>query len=145
MRLEDIDEKNFEDLFALICQMVQESVFAWATPSRARIYELFKNPACKGFLAYSGTTPSGFVGAHVGRFFWSEHTRASDLGIYVCPQFRGGRAALMLLRAIESWAFSMNQTHFFMGHSVGGKIEQMKDFYRRQGYKIGGFNAMKEL
>ena len=138
-------QEHFDTLFGLIESMVEESVFSYAKPSKAKIQRLFNYPKCAVFLAYRDDVCIGFVGAVIDQFFFSEYERATDVGFYILPEYRGGREAFKLLRAIEDWAREQGVTKMFMGHSVGGKIEEMKKFYVHNGYKIGGFNSMKNL
>jgi len=140
-----VEQQHLDLLFSLIEQMVEESVFAHAKPSRKKINDLFYHPKSAGFLAYKDDVCIGFVGAIVAPFFFSDYERATDLGFYILPEHRGGRAAFLLLRTIEDWARSMNVSEIYMGHSVGGKIEEMKKFYIHNGYKVGGFNSRKIL
>lgn len=138
-------QEHFDTLFGLIESMVEESVFSYAKPSKAKIQRLFNYSRCAVFLAYRDGVCIGFVGAVIDQFFFSEYERATDVGFYILPEYRGGREAFKLLRAIEDWAREQGVTKMFMGHSVGGKIEEMKKFYVHNGYKIGGFNSMKNL
>ena len=140
-----VERQHLDLLFSLIEQMVEESVFRHATPSRTKIEKLFNYPRSAAFLAYKGETCIGFVAAIIDSFFFSDYVRATDLGFYILPEHRGGRAAFDLLRAIEAWSKAEGVTELYMGHSVGGKIEEMKKFYVHNGYTIGGFNSVKKL
>jgi GNAT superfamily N-acetyltransferase len=137
--------EHFEELFALIAQMVDESTFSFAPPSRKRIQNLMDYPKGAAFLAYKEDKCIGFVGAIITPFFFSDYERATDVGFYILPEHRGGSTAFKLLKAIEDWAKENGAKELFMGHSVGGKIEEMKKFYIHNGYKIGGFNSMKRF
>jgi GNAT superfamily N-acetyltransferase len=138
-------QEHFETLFSLIESMVEESVFSYAKPSKAKIQKLFNYPRGAAFLAYRDGVCIGFIGAVIDSFFFSDYERATDVGFYILPEYRGGREAFRLLQAVEQWAKEQGVSEIFMGHSVGGKIEEMKKFYIHQGYKIGGFNSMKKL
>jgi len=138
-------QEHFEQLFALIEQMVTESVFSFAPPSRRKIQALMDYPKGAAFLAFEKEKCIGFVGAVITPFFFSEYERANDVGFYILPDHRGGSTAFKLLKAIENWAKENGAKELFMGHSVGGKIEEMKKFYIHNGYKIGGFNSMKRF
>ena len=140
-----IEQQHFDTFFELAESMVAESVFPHATASRKRVQDLFNYPKAAGFLAYKEDKCIGFVGAVIAPFFFSDYERATDLGFYILPEHRGGRTAFLLLRAIEDWAKSMGVTEMYMGHSVGGKIEEMKKFYIHNGYTISGFNSIKKL
>jgi GNAT superfamily N-acetyltransferase len=140
-----VERQHLDLLFSLIEQMVEESVFRHAKPSRAKIEKLFNYPKSVAFLAYKGDVCIGFVAAIVDSFFFSDYVRATDLGFYILPEHRGGRAAFYLLRAVETWAKDQGVTELYMGQSVGGKIEEMKKFYIHNGYSIGGFNSVKKL
>lgn len=145
MSIVRVERHHVDLLFSLIEQMVEESVFRHAKPSRDKIEKLFNYPRSAAFLAYKGDVCIGFVAAIVDSFFFSDYVRATDLGFYILPEHRGGRAAFDLLRAIETWSKEQGVTELYMGHSVGGKIEEMKKFYVHNGYKIGGFNSVKNL
>ena len=123
--------------------MVAASVFNHAIPSYEKIRELFNYPKTATFFSYEGELVTGFISIIIAPFFFSDVERASDLGFYIRPEHRGGSAAVRLLRAAENWAKSMGCKELYMGHSVGGKVDQMKQFYLRNGYRIGGFNSMK--
>jgi GNAT superfamily N-acetyltransferase len=138
-------QEHFEQLFALIEQMVSESTFSFAPPSRKKIQALMDYPKGAAFLAFKEDKCIGFVGAVISQFFFSEYERANDVGFYILPEHRGGSTAFKLLKTIENWAKENGAKELFMGHSVGGKIEEMKKFYIHNGYKIGGFNSMKRF
>ena len=138
-------QEHFEQLFALIEQMVSESVFSFAPPSRKKIQALLDYSKSAGFLAFKDDKCIGFVAAVINEFFFSEYERATDLGFYILPEHRGGTTAFKLLKTVENWAKEMGVKEIFMGHSVGGNIEGMKKFYQHNGYRIGGFNSMKRL
>jgi GNAT superfamily N-acetyltransferase len=138
-------QEHFDSLFSLIESMVAESVYSYATPSRKRIQSLFNYPRCATFLAYKDNICIGFVAAVVSPFFFSDYERATDVGFYVIPEHRGGRAAFKLLHSIEDWAREQGVTEMCMGQSVGGKIEAMKKFYTHNNYEICGFNSIKKL
>ena len=145
MSIVRVEQQHFDQLFVLIEAMVEESVFNHAKPSREKIQRLFDYPKSAAFLAYKGDTCIGFIAAVIDSFFFSDYVRAMDLGFYILPEHRGGRAAFDLLRAIEAWAKEQGVSEFYMGHSGGGKTEEMKKFYIHNGYKIGGFNSVKKL
>ena len=145
MSIVRVEQQHFDQLFSLIEAMVEESVFSHAKPSRAKIQRLFDYPKSAAFLAYKGDECIGFIAAVIDSFFFSDYVRAMDLGFYILPEHRGGRAAFDLLRAIEGWAKDQGVSEFYMGHSVGGKVDEMKKFYIHNGYKIGGFNSVKKL
>jgi GNAT superfamily N-acetyltransferase len=140
-----VEEQHLDILFSLIERMVEESVFSHAKPSRKKIEDLFHYPKSAGFLAYQDEECIGFIGGYIGPFFFSDYERASDLGFYITPNHRGGRTAFLLLRALEDWARSMGVKELYMGHTVGGKIEQTRKFFIHNGYKTGGFNSVKNL
>jgi GNAT superfamily N-acetyltransferase len=145
MQIIRAQQEHFELLFALTEQMVAESVFSFAPPSRKKIQSLLDYSKSAGFLAFEGDKCIGFVAAVIGPFFFSEYERATDLGFYILPEHRGGTTAFKLLKTVENWAKEMGVKEFFMGHSVGGNIEGMKKFYEHNGYRIGGFNSMKRF
>jgi GNAT superfamily N-acetyltransferase len=125
--------------------MVKDSVFHFAVPSRPRVAEHYFYAKTGNFIAYKDATPIGFISACIVPFFFSDYERACDLGFYVCPAHRGGSAAIRLLHTREKWAKQMGAKEFCMGQSLGGKVDQMRSFYERNGYTVCGFNSMKDL
>ena len=138
-------DKDFEVIFKFVQEMVAASVFHFAIPSRKRIAEHFYYPQTGTFIAYKDGVPIGFISACIAPFFFSDYERATDLGFYIRPDHRGGSTALRMLRVLEKWAKQNGAKYLQIGHSVGGKVDEMKSFYIRNGYKVGGFNSMKEL
>ena len=137
--------KDFDLIFTFVEEMIEASVFSFAKPSRKRIAEHFYYPKTGTFIAYKDNEPIGFISACIAPFFFSDYERATDLGFYVREQHRGGSTALRLLKTIEKWAKAMGARELQIGHSVGGKVDEMKSFYLRNGFKVGGFNSMKVL
>lgn len=145
MSIVRVEQQHFEQLFSLIEAMVEESIFSYAKPSRTKIQKLLDYPRGAAFLAYRDNTCVGFMGAVIAPVFFSEYERASDVGFYILPQYRGGREAFKLLKAIEDWAKDQGVSEISIGQTVGNKIEETKKFYIHQGYTISGFNGVKNL
>lgn len=132
-------------LFSLIESMVEESVFSYAKPSKAKIQKLFNYPRGAAFLAYRDGVCIGFIGLVISSFFFSDYERATDVGFYILPKYRGGREAFRLMQAAEQWAKEQGVSQICMGQSVGAKTEETKNFYVHQGYTVTGFNSIKTL
>lgn len=82
---------------------------------------------------------AGFVVEH-----WFGHDRmASDYAFYIAPEARGGRAALLLVRAFEEWAVSMGVKSILPGVTTELDAPGVAAFYNRLGYRTYGSLFLK--
>lgn len=86
----------------------------------------------------------GFYG-HVRKTFFCDEILAHDLGWWVKPASRGGRAAILLLADFEKWAKEQGARKVMVGQSTGRNIEQTTKLYEHCGYRVIGFNTVKDL
>lgn len=86
----------------------------------------------------------GFYGV-VMRVFFSSGLVAKDLGWWVREEARGGRAALLLLRAFEDWARERGAVKIGLGQTGVHDIERTTRLFEHCGYTVVGYNAMKDL
>ena len=125
--------------------MVQGSSLAHAIPSQEKIVGLLTYGRTAFFIGYDNGIPAGFIGITITPFFFSDVRRATDLGFYISPCYRGGSLAKRLITIAEDWAKLMGATTIFMGQTVGNKMDSTLKFYERNGYELCGFNTMKRI
>ena len=125
--------------------MVTEAEFSYATPEKHKILQLYKNQNATAFLAIENDRIVGFVAALLHEYFFSSRKRVSDLGLYVIPEYRGSRAALKLVKSLETWATGMGADDLHLGQTTAVEIDKTRQFYERLGYKTVGFNTVKHL
>ena len=145
MKIVDVTQENFENFFCLAHQMIKQSVFADVEPSKEKLLALALYPKARFFLANQGDQAVGFAGACVSPFYFSTMEKASDIGLYVVPKYRGGSVACRLIKRLEKWAKDMGHQKLYMGQSVGLKVDKTLSFFERNGYQVLGFNCVKDI
>ena len=89
------------------------------------------------FLADENQKVIGGILAFSAPFFFCSAKRTFDLYVYVAADYRGTRAALLLVRSYEMWAESIGAVRAYLGSSTGTEITDA--FYPRLGYiPVGG-------
>jgi hypothetical protein len=86
----------------------------------------------------------GFYG-HVRRTFFCDEILAHDLGWWVKQSARGGMAAVLLLKDFEEWARAQGARKIMVGQSTATNIEQTTKLYKHLGFRVIGFNTVKDL
>lgn len=86
----------------------------------------------------------GFYGC-VTRVFFADILIAKDLGWWVRQEARGGAAAMALLFDFERWAKEQGATKVGLGQTGVEDIERTTALFRHCGYKVIGYNTMKDI
>lgn len=145
MIIEKITLNRLEEFFEIVTKMVAEAEFANAKIEKHKILHLYKNPNAIAFLAIENDKIIGFIAAISHECFFSSKKKVSDLGLYVLPEYRGSRAALKLVKSLETWATEMGADDLHLGQTTAVEIDKTRQFYERLGYKTVGFNTVKHL
>jgi GNAT superfamily N-acetyltransferase len=145
MDIIELSDSRFPEFFELVKVMVAESEFKEAKPDFAAIWRLYKNENVNVFLAIDQNKVIGFISGLITTYFFSKKMRVTDLGFYITEQYRGSRAAIKLIKALEVWAKQNNITDVCLGQTTAVNIEKTQQFYNRLGYKTVGFNTVKHL
>ncbi len=145
MIIEKLSLHRLEEFFELVTKMVAEAEFAYAKPEKHKILQLYKNPNAVGFVAIENDKIIGFISGLAHEYFFSNRTRVSDLGFFVLPEFRGSRAALKLVKSLETWAKEKGADDLHLGQTTAVEMDKTRQFYERLGYKTVGFNTVKQL
>lgn len=85
----------------------------------------------------------GFFAGIVSEHFLSHAKCATDVGVFVLPEHRGGTAFLRLVRAFEEWAREQGATEIQLGVSTQVETEQTVRMYERLGYTMASFGLVK--
>jgi hypothetical protein len=86
----------------------------------------------------------GFFG-HVRRTFFCDELLAHDMGWWVLEHARGGAAAILLLADFEVWARKMGAKKIMVGQSTEVDILRTTKLFNHCGFRIIGFNTLKDL
>jgi GNAT superfamily N-acetyltransferase len=143
--VEELTLSRLEEFLNIVTKMVTEAEFSYARLEKHKILQLYKNPNAIAFLAIDDDKIVGFMAAMVHEYFFSNRKRVSDLGLYVLPEYRGSRAALKLVKSLETWAKQTGADDLHLGQTTAVDIDKTRQFYERLGYKTVGFNTIKHL
>lgn len=101
-------------------------------------------PAGGTHVAEKDGTIIGVMAGYVMEQWFSDYKVASDLVFYIAPEHRKtSRAALMLVRVFERWAFAQGAQEIIPGISSQIDIEGTTRFYVKMGYVVYGNTFIK--
>lgn len=87
----------------------------------------------------------GMIAGFVCEHWFSDDKIASDYTFYVKPEHRGGRAALLLVRGFEGWAYLNGAKDIVPGTSTLINAEGTARFYEKLGYERSGYGFFKRV
>lgn len=145
MNIERLSAERFTEFCELVERSIAEAQFSEAKLHLPSLQKLLQSPNVVYFLAIDNDKIVGSIGGAVLPYFFSTRKKVGDLGFYVEPEYRGSRAAIKLVSALESWAKEMGVEDIYLGQTTGVEVEKTKDFYERLGYKVVGVNTIKHL
>lgn len=124
-------------------EMHSESSYAHLSFSEEKCRNLFF--AClnlpEDFLGIVCEQHGEIIGMFVGNitpYFFGSQKIASDLLLYIAPEFRGGAAAVRLVKEYEKWANLLGAAQVMLGVTTGIDEVRTIEFYKRLGYKAAG-------
>ena len=145
MNIERLSAERFTEFCELVERSIAEAQFSQAKLNIPSLQKLIQSPNVVYFLAIEDDKIIGSIGGAVLPYFFSTRKKVGDLGFYVEPEYRGSRAAIKLLHALESWAKEMEVEDVYLGQTTGVEVDKTRDFYERLGYKVVGVNTIKHL
>jgi GNAT superfamily N-acetyltransferase len=111
----------------------------------AKIINLLTNSAVNFELVFDDEQCVGYMAGVIHETLFNDIVRASDIGMYIIPGYRGGKLIDELLDRFEAWARSRGASQLWLGQTTGNKIDLTKRFYERKGYTVVGVNCVKEI
>lgn len=100
-------------------------------------------PDCVFLVAeVDGVIAGMMIGLLVERWFCDERF-ATDLTMYVKPEFRGSRAFVRLLEAFERWVDEQGVQDIALGVSTEIHPAETVRIYERRGYSLAGHTVVK--
>lgn len=133
--------------------LVQLGIEMWHDSSYSSLE--FSSTKVSDFLTYmldygvvlvedkSGEVVGGIAG-YISQPFFSNDSIATDLGLFISKEHRGGLAAVKLVKAFTEWALSQNVKQIRPAISVGGDVAGVTKLYERLGYQVAGAVFMLE-
>ena len=139
------------ELLKIAEQMHKEAVnYNHKKFDKERLWALFdasvRTPArtCMVYAKDGDEIVGGILG-HINNQYFSGDLVASDLGMFIKPEHRGGTTFIRLFKAFEQWAIDNKATSIIVGHTTGVNTEKSKGMFARLGYDLMGYIFHKEL
>lgn len=104
----------------------------------ALLVRLVEHPTGCVLVAENGGAVIGGMIGWCDEHFFSHDKYASELGVFVAPDKRGGMAAVRLLRAFQGWARANGAALIEVGITTGVHLERSAKFYEAVGCKRTG-------
>ena len=123
-----------------------EGAFVNCDWDEQKLLNLFEQPNIFCVLGQNegGEYVSFFLGMVCQQFFGNDWV-ATDLAMYVHPDYRGGSYFVRMTKEFEIWARNVGAKEIYLGQSTGINIEKTKSMFERLGYQPIGYSAKKEL
>jgi len=97
------------------------------------------------FIAYLEDKAIGFLVADCMPVWYNRRIIAEQRLWFVSKQFRGSRAAPLLIKAYEAWAIRNGATHLYTGTGNERYAEQTSRLLEQLGFKRVGSMHLKEI
>jgi GNAT superfamily N-acetyltransferase len=110
-----------------------------------KITQLVVSPRTLVLLAFDKDNLVGYTCGILHENVFNDVLRVTDIGVFVLKEHRSTDIGQTLLEQLEAWAKKNNAEQLWLGQTTGEQIETIAEYYRRLGFKISGFNAVKEL
>lgn len=114
----------------------------FAVDKATQLVEFLMEHGCLLLAKDRGQT-IGFVAGVVSKHFLSHSTYATDIGVFVTPEHRGGSTFYRLVKAFEQWAEDMGVDEICLGVSTDVQREQTVRMYERLGYTMNSIGLVK--
>lgn len=98
----------------------------------------------KFFIAYDDQF-KGFILMQIQEHYWGHHRWASDLAVYVAPEYRGTSLAYRLVKKAEEWAKQVGANEMTILHNTEINTEDGTRFFNGVGYRTAGHILTKEF
>lgn len=86
----------------------------------------------------------GVFAASAGETYFSTDRTASDILVYVIPEYRGSHAFLMLYAEYKEWAIKQGVKIMFLRNTTGYEPEKVGFLYHKLGFtQVGGIFRME--
>jgi GNAT superfamily N-acetyltransferase len=137
------EESDVAELKILTDRMLAHTGLGVATVEK--ICALVTSPKTLFLLAVKDDELIGFACGYLHRAMFNDRAVATDVGIYVNPEYRGTTLSKKFIGHLEQWAKAHGAEELWLGQTTGDDPERVIKYYGHLGYKTKGFNCVKEL
>lgn len=152
MKIEIAGREQIEELMALGRAMYAESTLTHLPLDEERARQTLlgaindeKGLYCMLIARSSDGEPAGWLFGTITRPWFTQELVAHDHAFFVAPEFRGSRAALLLLSGFRRWAEKRGARALNISQRVGVEMERFESFMRRMGFEPRGMNFSTTL
>ena len=101
-------------------------------------YNVLNDPNWFGAVAVKEDQVIGMMIGFISEYWFSNEKFASDLCVYIVPEYRGSSAALRLMNLYTKWAVSKPIREIRIGETTRVNPEATAKFYKKLGFVEGG-------
>lgn len=134
---------DINDIKELSDKMLANTGLGLATV--AKITALVTSPRTLFMLAFVDDKLVGFTLGILHENVFNDVLRVSDIGVFVLPKYRELDIGRHLISLLEQWAKENKAQQLWLGQTTGEQVTAIAEYYSKLGFKICGFNAVKEL
>ncbi len=141
--IRDIQEQDIPELVQIGYDMAKESEYSTDGYDFDKVEDLFdrvvEQPRFYGVVSVgqSGDIRGMFVGV-LNEHFFSTNTIATDLFLYVKPDYRGSRDGYALIKGYLDWCQEVQADVVKMGITTGINEEKTGELYKKLGFCYSG-------
>jgi len=142
---------DFDQIVAMARTMRMESPrFSRVAFAPEKVYELAAGLTTSedGVVFIAEDDEGVLLGLYAGLlvpYFFSHEYYASDLALYVKPEYRGSTLAVKLVQAFVVWATKKGVREIAPGVSTEVGTETVKMLYEALGFRVGGHLFLKDV
>jgi len=150
IRIVDFEPKYAEQVAAGAEEMHRNSIY-WDMPlDKAKVIRQLASsgvtvPDRYFRLAVRGDVVLGGFFGHYRKTFFCDDLLAHDMGWWVLQEHRGSAAAVLLLADFEKWARKCGASKVMVGQSTEKDIARTTRLFEHCGFRVIGFNTVKDL
>lgn len=141
--IRNANKNDIDQLMIIAESMHAESRYSLLRFSEAKTRQFFNwlidsDETCLFVAEKKGAVIGGISGYSMAHWA-SDDKIASDFGLFILPEHRGGITAIKLLRAFKSWAESTGAKLTHIGITTGVNTEETAGLYQAVGCKKIGY------
>jgi hypothetical protein len=137
------------EIMALAREMHAESVMRDIPLAEEKLREQFAMASVHPHIylrlwLHDGLVAGGLYGI-LSQPYWTYELVACDRAWFVTLGRRGSIAAVRVLDDFEAWAKALGVRYIMPGQTTGVRMEETRRLFESRGYRVRGFNFIKEV
>ena len=142
--------KDIDLLIDLGARLHAESAYAFLPYNEEKVRQLIfsyieDDETQFGLIAETGDVIIGMIGGYLVEYYFCDEKIACDIVLFVDQQYRGGMAAIRLIRGFQKWAKAHGARELCLGITTNVQTELTGKLYQRLGFNRAGSLYKKRL